>query len=122
MKRLQFALLVWLLMAAPSTAEHVQTSKVRYAAGYGMSQWYTVDVTFLTGTELNRATRTFDYDGFGKYAVVFWGEGQAAVIKVENFLVCGTTFSQSCLPSLGNLRGEDQDGRRWEVCTQRLCL
>lgn len=121
MKRLFAALAVWMLAAIPASAEYVQTSKVRYSVNHVQSQWYTVEVTFLTGMELNRATRTFGYDGFSKYAVIFWGEGQASVIKIGSMMFCSGDFSRSCLPSFGNIEGEDQQGDAWEICTQQFC-
>lgn len=121
MLRLVIALALWLATAPAATAEYVQTSKVRYSANYGQSQWYDVEVTFVTGTELNRATRSFDYEGFSKYAVVFWGQGGASVIKISSPMFCSGDFSRSCMPSFGNLEGEDQEGRAWEICTQRIC-
>ncbi|MGE5501530.1 MAG: hypothetical protein ACM3W4_06355 [Ignavibacteriales bacterium] len=112
--------LVFLPTAA--SAKYVQTVKVRYATDDGASPWYSVDVTFLTGTELNRATRTFNYGGFDKYAVIFWDQNEASVIKLDGFFACGTEFTQSCLRTIGNMDGTDQEGRGWEICAHSLCL
>lgn len=111
------------ILCQPSiaAAEHTQTSKVRYEKQYGNSDWYDVDVHFYTGQELNSATKSFNYEAFGKYAVVFWGEDQATVIELDTFLTCGSKFTSSCLSSLGRMEGTDQEGRVWEVCTSRYC-
>lgn len=121
MRRTLLALSLWAVVSGPAYASYVQTSKVRYETNSGRSQWYEVDVTFVTGNELNTATRSYRFAGFDKYAVIFWGEGQATIIKLGGFFVCGMTFERSCLPSFGNMRGLDQQERSWEICTQEYC-
>lgn len=110
-----------LFLSTTAHAKYVQTSKVRYAVEYGKSKWYDVDVTFMTGQELNDVTSSFRYQAFGAYAVIFWGKGQAAVIKLSGFYPCGAEFEKTCLPGFGNAKGEDQDGRDWEICTSDFC-
>lgn len=102
-------------------AQHIQTCKVKYRANYGYSKYYTIDVTFLTGREINKATKSYDYDSYSKYAVIFWGENQASIIKIDNYLSCSNEFTRSCLPSYQNITGEDQEGKKWEICTQSSC-
>lgn len=111
-----------LIVSTPAAASHVQPVKVRYETEDGRSQWYNVDVTFVTGAELNEATRSFRYGGFDKYGVIFWGERQATVIKLRGFFACGMEFEASCLPSIGTMRGLDQQERAWEICAQSICF
>jgi hypothetical protein len=81
-----------------------------------------MEVTLVRGAELNKATRTYDYSHYGNFGVLFFGPGQAAVIELENLIIgCPLEFTTTCLPRIGNLTGEDQDGTRWEICTQRYC-
>ncbi len=110
------------LLVAPVQARYVQTAKVRYQANFSPSQWYTIDVTFATGTELNQATRTFNYTTYKNYAVVFWDAGEATIIQLDGYLVCGFSFEASCLPFTGKMKGQDQQGRSWEVCTAQFCF
>jgi hypothetical protein len=120
--RLLFAMVAALVvMAAPVQARYVQTVKVRYQANFTNSQWYTIDVTFVTGTELNQATRTFSYTSYKNYAVVFWAEGEATVIQLDGYFVCGFSFEATCMPLVGKMKGQDQQGRLWEVCTGQFC-
>jgi hypothetical protein len=105
------------------SAKYVQTCKVKYKKEYGWSQYYTVEVTFMSGAELNKATSTFGYDGFSTYAIVFWGQGAATVIKISSYTGCGTEVKQSCIANnIINLAGKDQDGDIWEVCTKDYCF
>ena len=101
---------------------YVQTSKVKYKREYGWSDYYTVDVQYITGADLNRATSTLNYNTFDVYAVIFWGPGEASVIEIDSFLACGSTITQNCINNhIGNLEGTDQQGREWEVCTKNYC-
>lgn len=109
---------------APATAEarHTQAAKVRYETSQGKSRWYNVDVNFLTGKELNQATSSFLYNSFKNYAVVFWGDDQASIILIQSPMIfCSLEFESSCLPLLGKMKGPDQEGRQWEVCTALFC-
>lgn len=110
------------LLVAPVQARYVQTAKLRYQANFSHSQWYTIDVTFATGTELNQATGTFNYTTFKNYAVVFWAAGEATIIQLDGYLVCGFSFEASCLPFTGKIKGQDQQGRSWEICTGQFCF
>jgi hypothetical protein len=105
-----------------ANARHVQTSKVRYETQDGRSKWYSVDVTYLAGAELNTATNSFRYNGFANYAVIFWDKDEASVIKISSFMICGMELTASCMPSFGNMKGKDQQGRGWEICTSDLCF
>lgn len=123
MKKTILTLLTFILFIGISEAKYTQTCKVKYKKNYNWSEYYTVDVTFMSGTELNRATKTFDYDGFSTYAIIFWDQDEATVIKISSYTGCGTEVKQSCIINkLSNLEGEDQQGRGWEICTTNYCF
>lgn len=116
-------MLAVVLLAVTATAEarYVGKARVRYATQEGTSQWYDVQPAFLLGSELNEATRTWNYAPFNSYVVVFWQPEEATVIKVTDLIICGQEFTESCLPILGRVKGSDQQGRTWEVCTGLIC-
>jgi hypothetical protein len=96
---------------------------VKYQQEYGWSKKYTVEVSFMTGLELVRATNSFDYDLYSVYAIIFWGRGQAAVIKIKNFLPCGGEVTCDCITSsVTDLQGYDQDGDKWNICLNDYCF
>jgi hypothetical protein len=68
---------------------------------------YHVHAISTNGNELNRATRTFDYNGFSKYVVIFWAENQATVIEM------GCCFFGT--PSAFGTDGRDQEDREWRI-------
>lgn len=106
-----------------SQAKYTQTCKAKYKKNNGWSDYYNVNVTFMTGSELNNATSSFDYDGFSTYAMIFWDQDEASVIKISSLTLCGTEVEQSCITNnVTNLVGNDQQGRKWEVCTKSLCF
>ena len=108
-------------IATPAPAKYVQTAKVRYETREGQSQWQTMDVQFLMGAELNLATSSLRYNGMKPYAVIFFGQGQAAVIEIDGYIFCSLEFDRGCLPLNGNMQGKDQDGTVWKICTSDYC-
>lgn len=111
-----------LSISVPSHARVTTPAKVRYETSEGRSKWYTVDVHLFAGSELAQKTGQLSrFSSLKNYAVIFWAEDQATVIEISTLLFCGTEFSQSCMPMLGRIKGEDQDGDEWEVCTAMVC-
>ena len=65
--KLLTALLTFILsMAFISNAEAKcrRIATVKYQQQYGWSKKYTVEVTFMTGMELNQATSSYDYSTY----------------------------------------------------------
>ena len=116
-----------LLCAAPAHARLTEIAKVRYDTSEGSTSWQETDVSFLTGEELNELTYSLKFNAFKSYATIFFGRGsdgqtQIAVIRIdEPTLICGIKFEATCLPYLGKMKGPDQEGRVWEICTAFFC-
>jgi len=122
MKKLTLILTIALFLNFKAEAKYTQTCVVRYMTQEGWSKKYTVDVTFISGSELNEATNSFKYSSFSVYAVIFWGEGQASVIKLSTFLSCGTTVDKNCITNtISDLKGKDQDDVEWKICVSDYC-
>jgi len=119
MKKLLLGLL--LVLSINASAKFTETLNIKYETRYGWSKYYTVDVTFITGYELNQATRTFNYSSYSTYAVVFWGQGQATVIKLSGYVACGFDAQPYCLMYNTSLQGIDQDGDKWFICLTNVC-
>jgi hypothetical protein len=118
------ALVALFLSALPQAAlARIEVpAQVRYMTLSGESDWHETQVEFMTGKEMNAATRSYNYGAFSKYALIWFGEGQVAIIEISGAAFgCGQTFTVRCLPSIGNIRGQEQSGREWEICTGRLC-
>lgn len=113
-----------LAFAASNTSAEVRTpAQVRYETRDGASDWHKTQVTFLKGAELNKTTRTFDYNAFSAYVVIFFAQDQAAVIELDAPVFgCGSEFTANCIPRFGNPKGKDQSGRTWEICTGSFCV
>jgi hypothetical protein len=103
-------------------AKYSRTASVKYKQEYGWSKTYTVEVNFLTGYELNQATSTYNYDTYSVYAIIFWDQDQATVIKLKNYLICGMEVTEDCIEnSIYDLEGLDQDGDKWNICISTYC-
>lgn len=76
----------------------------KYRANYGWSKGYQVEATILSGSELNSATQSFDYNSISTYVVIFWDQDQVTIIEMSfpYLSVVGTS-------------GEDRQGKEWEV-------
>lgn len=59
-----------------------------------------------TGSELNQATHSFNYNSLGHYVVIFWAQNQASVIEMNSITGRPGPIQQS---------GRDQEGRPWEI-------
>jgi hypothetical protein len=122
MKKLILTLLIGFFLCGVANSKYTQTCKVKYKKNYEWSKYYTVNVTFMSGTELNQATKSYDYSSFSTYAIIFWDKDQASIIKISSYTSCGTEVSKSCISNMvTNLKGEDKQGVGWEVCTMNLC-
>jgi hypothetical protein len=119
MKKLLLALMLTLTISAQ--AEFRQKMNIKYKKEYGWSKYYYVDVNVMTGFELNQATRTYDYNSYSTYAVVFWGQGKATVMKITSYIACGYEATPSCISYYSSLKGLDQDGDEWYLCLTDYC-
>lgn len=119
-----FWMLIILLISTSTQAKCRKQCQVSYSTENGWSKKYSVEVTFLTGWELNTSTKSYNYSMTDVYAVIFWGENKASVIKISSILVCGNEVDCSCIKNnVSDLKGKDQDGDEWKICTSDIiCL
>ena len=105
MKRWMIAVLLAVCVASPVWCAQRIAVCARYATQpFGYSKGYEVQATYTDGQELNEATSTFNYMVYAKYVVIFWGDNNASVIKLD-------------IPYLTAIptTGKDQEGRTWQV-------
>jgi hypothetical protein len=114
-------LLMFVAFSINANAKFTETLNIKYEQKYGWSKYYNVNVTFMTGFELNEATKTFNYNSWSTYAIVFWGQGQATIIKLSGFVACGYEAQPKCLMYNYSLQGVDQDGDKWYICLTQYC-
>lgn len=111
-------LTIWIGVHSPAVAKYREDCTVKYATEYGWSTGYEVHCTYITGTELNAATSTFNYEAFATYAVVFWAQGEASVIRMQGFFFCAGEATDGCASTTYlPVSGTDQRGRSWMVCS-----
>ncbi|WP_157624708.1 hypothetical protein [Sunxiuqinia dokdonensis] len=98
-------------------------SVVQYTSRGEWSKKYSVEVTFIHGSELNKATNSYNYSVTSNYGIIFWGENQASVIELSTpILSYGTRIDKENLRNMViEIKGKDQEGREWKICTGRYC-
>ena len=65
---------------------------------------YHVSAISTTGSELNEATRSDNYNSLAHFIVIFWAPDQASVIEIDG-----------SGPSPYGSAGIDQEGRSWQI-------
>jgi hypothetical protein len=70
---------------------------------------YKVEANVYSGTDLNKLTKTFNYNSFSTYAIIFWGPEQATIIELSYAI--GNKISQF------GTSGKDQRGYEWNLST-----
>lgn len=121
-KKLLFTFLTVLILCGVADAKYTQTCGVKYKKNFGWSDYYTVDVTFMSGAELNKATKSYDYSSYSTYGVIFWSRDEVTIIKISSYTGCGREVKQRCITNkYSNMEGEDQQGRGWEICSRSRC-
>jgi hypothetical protein len=115
--------IVLLLVFNLSNAKCRISATVKYMKETGWSKKYDVEVTFMSGYELNQATNSFKYSTSSTYATIFWGDGQATVIKLTSLMLCGMEVDCSCVSNkVSDMQGFDQDGDKWNICVGSFCF
>jgi hypothetical protein len=111
-------LLLIFSFALSAHAEYREPCTVVYTA---TGKSYRVTCLYVSGFELNQATTSLNYDSLATYAVVFWAQNQATVIRLGGINACGTAAFAGCVYNtyLGET-GTDQEGRGWKVCGQNM--
>lgn len=121
-KVLALTLCAVMTLASAAHARDTEPLKAHYQTRSGFSSWTLTDVSFLTGYELNALTNSINaYDLASTYGVVFFAQGQVAVIEIDGITNCLATTTKRCVwgvnsPAFSTLSGRDQSGRQWEFC------
>lgn len=109
---MKYILLALVILAIPNAyAGDRQNVCAKYRTKYGWSDGYKVQGNVMKGGELNTAIRSFDYNSFSTYVVIFWSEEEVSVIELEMPYL--SAFGQD---------GEDQQGKKWNISTSSICL
>jgi len=75
------------LLPGSAAAEVRRICKVVYETQSGWSPEVAVEVTFLTGRELNRATKSSTYSVQSRYALIRFVNGQVAILESTGALL-----------------------------------
>lgn len=107
MRHVIFFAIVFLFTGIANSAEK-QEACVKYEKESGWSKGYSVEATVISGSELNSAVGSYTrFQSYATYAVVFWDDDQASVLKLPS-------MSMGSLPMLESVV-KDQYGRKWKI-------
>jgi hypothetical protein len=119
-----FLLLIFCCYASAAVR---RTCKVSYKTEDGWSSGVYKEVTFCTGLELNSATHSINFQGFEKYAMVWFSQHQVAIMEIDygSDIIVGTEFNGYALWSAFTFQDErtatqvnDEDGRKWKIAAK----
>ena len=72
---------------------------------YSWSDETLVEVEFLTGRQLNRATRSYKFEAYSNYALIWFSQEEVAILKCKEFLLgVGDAFDNDAFRKLFYLR------------------
>lgn len=108
MRRIGLLVLFTFCFTLASFATVRRVCYVQYAIGYGWSQVYTMQVEFMTGMELNNATRSYSYDGYKRYCLLWFSNGGVAINEISDGFLCGYEFDDDAFRSLFYFRYSTQ--------------
>ena len=91
------------------------------------SEYYYREVVFMTGSSLNKASDTQDYDKEKDYAVIWFNQDEVVFIRLDKQILEGLSrylynidkfsFDFYCRLHDNLLTGIDKEGRKWKICT-----
>jgi len=82
-----------LLISFNSFSAVKRICKVKYQTEDGWSKEYTMEVEFITGSELNEATHTYKYQSYSKYCCIWFSDGGVAIVEITDYIsISGQTF------------------------------
>ena len=84
----------------------------RYETEAGWSQGYRVQATIIRGSDLNTRTRSYHYNAYSTYVVIFWDAGEASILELDEYYGGISIYGQTA---------KDQRGRRWQVASGGYC-
>lgn len=103
-------LLFFILAFAFAVEDQVVCAK--YMTESGWSENYKVEAKIAKGSELNTATKTFDYNSFSTYVVIFWDQDEVSILELESYFGSLSPFGHDAT---------DQIGREWNVSSSPMC-
>jgi hypothetical protein len=103
-------------------AEVRRQCRVFYQTSSGWAGGVITEVTFLTGFELGQKTHDFTLLSTDKYALIWFRQGEVAIIKLDAYVNCGINFTGQDFKLMFFTREDvegnqtnDRDERAWKI-------
>jgi hypothetical protein len=116
-----FSLQISLIFARLTVEAHTKYQKTDKS----YSTYYAREIDLYTGSELNTATKTNNYDTTADYALIWFSQDQVAIIKLDKLISPGnilrdpitkTIFDIHCNLYGYIMEGVDKKNVKWKLC------
>jgi hypothetical protein len=126
-RRVALFSLVLLVFSESAEAKVERYCRVSYETQVGWSDEHLDEVTFVTGYELNQATKKFSFDGYAKYALVWFAKDEVAINEIDTFAITGLEVTPDGFKNMflvgravkGDQVNSDGD-RHWRIHAKEL--
>ena len=116
------AILAWLLSGGQAEARIDRYCMVAYQTGVSWYREYRMEVAFLSGRELNQATRSRQYDMNSVYVALWFDDDEVAVIELDTIRYSWDAFTDRDFRNLFILRNaidgvqvNGNGGLKWRI-------
>ena len=100
-RTLVLATIMLVIACGTAHAEVRRICAVTYDTEDGESDVYKLEVSFVTGKELNRSTHSYNYSSWSNYALVWFAKGKVAILQLGvTLLGVGDEFEDSNFKSM----------------------
>jgi hypothetical protein len=88
-----------------------------------------MQVEFMTGSELNQATRSYSYDAYKKYCMLWFSNGGVAINEIKDYFLCGFEFDDDAFRNLFAFRfsiacvqinSQNDEAPVWKIAAKSL--
>lgn len=123
--------IVGFILIPSAHAEIRRICHVQYETESGLSKKYTVEVTFLTGNELNNKTYSVNYNYLSKYALIWFNNKEVAIIKLDTTAIVGFNFDDFAFKNVflvsndvegSQINTGDGESRRWVITAKNYAI
>lgn len=95
---------------------------IQYETQNGWSKKYRMEITFMSANELNEATRTYSYGLSKYYAVIWFRDGECAIIDLKASLAVDNVIDDNTIHNIfiissykDGVQVNDEYKRKWRI-------
>lgn len=83
-----------------------------------------MEVEFVTGYELNNMTKSFNYTMYNKYALVWFAQGEVAIVKLNTYVISNNEFDHDAFRNMfllsdhvdgSQINSKNSEDQEWRI-------